>query len=176
MRKYHPLLVALHWLMVLMIPVSLTFGGIILANMPNDNPAKPTFLGGHMGFGMTIGLLLVVRLITRLRSTHPAPASIGNATLDRVARWTHWSFYALIGGIVLSGVAAALGAELLPIVYGGSGDPLPATFEGMPQLFLHGLFAVLLIALIVLHTLAALYHQFGRKDGLLRRMWFGGRV
>ncbi|MDO9296294.1 cytochrome b [Bradyrhizobium sp.] len=37
----------------------------------------------------------------------------------------------------------------------------------------HGIGARLLIALVVLHVGAALYHQFGRRDGLLRRMWFG---
>ncbi len=107
---------------------------------------------------------------------HPTRATTGNESLDRIARWTHWGFYALIGGMVLSGLATALGAGLLPIVFGGSGDPLPATFEGMPQLFVHGFFAVLLIALIVLHVLAAIYHHFILKDGLIRRMWFGKRV
>jgi cytochrome b561 len=29
--------------------------------------------------------------------------------------------------------------------------------------------------LIAGHVAAALYHQFVRKDGLLRRMWFGAR-
>jgi cytochrome b561 len=36
--------------------------------------------------------------------------------------------------------------------------------------------AVLLVGCIVLHVLAALYHQFVRKDRLFRRMWFGRRV
>ncbi|HCR72606.1 MAG TPA: hypothetical protein DIW23_14275 [Anaerolineae bacterium] len=30
-----------------------------------------------------------------------------------------------------------------------------------------------MIALVVLHTGAALYHQFIRKDNLIGRMWFG---
>jgi cytochrome b561 len=32
-----------------------------------------------------------------------------------------------------------------------------------------------LMALIALHVLAALYHTFILRDGLLRRMWFGRR-
>jgi cytochrome b561 len=31
----------------------------------------------------------------------------------------------------------------------------------------------LLMAVIVLHVAAALYHTFDLRDGLLRRMWFG---
>jgi cytochrome b561 len=40
----------------------------------------------------------------------------------------------------------------------------------------HGYLALLLVGCIVLHVLAALYHQFVRKDRLFRRMWFGRRV
>jgi cytochrome b561 len=33
--------------------------------------------------------------------------------------------------------------------------------------------AILLLFLIGFHILAALYHQFVRKDGLIGRMWYG---
>jgi cytochrome b561 len=45
----------------------------------------------------------------------------------------------------------------------------------MPTRIAHGLIATLLVALIVLHIAAAIYHQVVLKDGLLRRMWFGKR-
>jgi hypothetical protein len=45
--------------------------------------------------------------------------------LDRIGRWTHWGFYALIAGMVLTGLATALGAGLFPIVYGGAAETLP---------------------------------------------------
>ena len=32
--------------------------------------------------------------------------------------------------------------------------------------------AYLLWLLVLVHAAAALYHQFGRRDGLMRRMWF----
>ncbi|WP_461512371.1 cytochrome b/b6 domain-containing protein [Rhizobium mongolense] len=38
----------------------------------------------------------------------------------------------------------------------------------------HGLGARLLVALLVCHAGAALYHQFVRSDELLRRMRYGG--
>ena len=41
---------------------------------------------------------------------------------------------------------------------------------GMPVL---GLLAVVLAGVMILHDLAALFHQFVLKDGLLRRMLFG---
>lgn len=173
MQRYHPLLVALHWLMALMILVALAAGGLVLANMPSDSPDKVQGLGGHMIFGMAIGVLLILRLVTRTRSTHPPHAETGNALLDRIGRWTHWGFYALIAGMVLTGLATAFGAGLFPIVYGGAADVLPPELATLPARMAHGVIATILVALIALHIVAALYHQIFLKDRLLGRMWFG---
>ncbi|MEQ8366801.1 MAG: cytochrome b/b6 domain-containing protein [Roseicyclus sp.] len=175
MQRYHPLLVALHWLMALMILIALAAGGLVLADMPPDSPDKLSGLGGHMVFGMGIGVLLIVRLVTRTRSTHPPHATTGNGVLDRIGRWTHWGFYALIAGMVLTGLATAIGAGLFPIVYGGAAQTLPPELTTMPTRVAHGIIAVALVALIALHIAAAAYHQFVLRDGLLRRMWFGNR-
>ena len=175
MQRYHPLLVALHWLMALMILVALAAGGLVLANMPPDSPDKVAGLGGHMIFGMAIGVLLILRLLTRTRSTHPPHAETGNSLLDRIGRWTHWGFYVLIAGMVLTGLATALGAGLFPIVYGGAAETLPPELTAMPTRVAHGMIAAALVALIALHIAAAIYHQAVLKDGLLRRMWFGKR-
>jgi cytochrome b561 len=176
MLKYHPLLVALHWLMALMILLALVGGGLLLANMPDDSPDKVAGLGGHMIFGMAIGVLLLLRLVTRLRSAHPAHAATGNAMLDRIGVWTHWAFYALIAGMVLTGLGIAYGAGLFPIVFGGAVDTLPPGMRDLPQHAAHGLIALALVALIVLHVAAACWHTLVLRDGLLRRMWFGKRT
>ena len=173
MQRYHPLLVALHWLMALMILIALAAGGIFLANMPPDSPDKVAGLGGHMIFGMTIGVLLILRLVTRLRSAHPPHATTGNDLLDRVGRWTHWGFYLLIAGMVATGLATALGLGLFPIVYGGAAQTLPAELATFAPRVAHGFIALILVGLIALHVAAAIYHQFVLKDALLRRMWFG---
>ena len=67
-------------------------------------------------------------------------------------------------------------AGLPAIVFGGSGDPLPPTFKIYPTRVAHGYVAALLAGFIVVHLLAALYHQLVRKDGLFRRMFLGRRV
>lgn len=175
MQGYHPLLVAIHWIMALMILISLAAGGIFLANMPPDSPQKILGLRGHMTFGMAIGVLLLVRLAARLATEHPPHANIGNELLDRIGIWTHRLFYVLIAGMVLTGLAMAVGAGLFPIVFGGAAETLPPELANLPQRAAHGLIALALIGLISLHSAAALYHHFLLKDGLLRRMWFGRR-
>jgi cytochrome b561 len=72
-----------------------------------------------------------------------------------------------------SGIATAVQAGLPGIVFGGSGAPLPESFGIYRPRVVHGVIAKLLVALAAVHVLAALYHQFVRKDSLLSRMWFG---
>ena len=74
MTRYHPLLVALHWIMAVMILVSLAAGGLVLAEMPRESPDRYMALAGHMSAGLAIGVLLVVRLLTRIRSRSDTPS------------------------------------------------------------------------------------------------------
>jgi cytochrome b561 len=81
--------------------------------------------------------------------------------------------YLLLLLMAASGIATAVQAGLPGIVFGGSGALLPESFGIYRPRVAHGVIAKLLLALAVLHVLAALYHQFVRKDNLLSRMWFG---
>lgn len=175
MTRYHPLLDSLHWIMAIMVLISLAAGSLVLAEMPRQSPDRPLALAGHMSFGMLMGALLILRLLIRIRSRKPPRATTGNVLLDRIGVWTHWGFYVLIAGMVLSGLGTAIGAGLFPIVFGGSGEPLPEDLTDLPPRAAHGLISRVLMTLIALHVAAALYHQLVRRDGLLRRMWFGKR-
>ncbi|MEO1281789.1 MAG: cytochrome b/b6 domain-containing protein [Pseudomonadota bacterium] len=176
MTRYHPLLVALHWVMALMIGLALAAGSLLLDALPNDDPQKVEGLAGHMTIGLSIGVLLIVRLLTRSLAAAPPHASTGNALLDRIGVGTHWAFYLLIAGMVLSGLGIALSTGLFPIVFGGEDGRLPDSIDTVAPRAVHGLLATLLMSLITLHVLAAIYHMVVLKDGLLRRMWFGRRT
>jgi len=175
MRRYHPALVALHWLLAVMIIGGLIIGGQVLSETPNSEPSKLTALAVHMGSGILILVLMVVRLIVRMMTAKPPHADIGNALLNKGAVAAHWGFYVLVFAMCLSGLAIANIAGLPDIVFGGSGEPLPADFDDILARSAHGVIATLLGLLILGHVTAGLYHQFARKDGLLGRMWFGDR-
>lgn len=173
--KYHPALVALHWLIAILILFSLGMGMLVLEEIPNSAPEKIDALRGHMIAGVVILLLMLVRFGLRLGTARPAPATTGNPLLDKLARITHWGFYVLVLAMAGSGIATSILAGLPAIVFGGSGDPLPESFSIYLPRVVHGAVAGLLLAVIILHAGAALYHQFVRRDNLLARMWFGKR-
>ena len=175
MKKYHPLLVALHWILVPMLMLALVMGGNVLVEIPNDSAEKIGALKGHMIMGLIIGSLMVLRLITRLFTKKPPHADIGNAFVNKIGVLAHYVLYLLVLIMAASGMATSLQAGLPDIIFGGSGAALPETFAIYAPRIAHGIIAKALFAMIILHVLGALYHQFITKDGLFSRMWFGKR-
>ncbi len=173
--RYHPLLVTLHWLLAILIIAALFVGYFLLAPMPNSNPGKIRILAAHMSVGILILALMIIRFVVRMLTSRPLAATTGYPMLDRLAPVTHYGFYVLILLMVGSGYATAILAGLNRIVFQKSGEPLPPSFDVYPSFAAHGAIAALLAAFITLHVLAALYHQFVRKDRLFRRMFFGRR-
>lgn len=176
MTRYHPFLVALHWLLALLIVMALVFGNFALSAMPNSDPEKVMALRGHMTVGLIILVLMVIRLVVRATTTKPPHADIGNATLNTLSRWAHGLLYLLVFGMIASGMGIAAMAGLPPIVFGGSGDPLPETFMDLPPRIAHGVIGTLLGLMVLGHIGAAFYHQIVRRDRLMGRMWFGKRA
>jgi cytochrome b561 len=170
--RYHPVHVAVHWLMFLLVVLMLGVGKFVLPGVPSDSPQKPSLLQTHAYIGAFITVLLIVRLIVYFTTKRPAPADAGNAFLNFAARAVHFLLYALLIGMAVSGLGMFQQANL-PAVFSGAA-PYPDFFVYSPRLG-HGLISTLLILLIALHIGAALYHQFIRKDNLLARMWFGKR-
>jgi len=175
MKRYHPLLVALHWIVAIMILMSLLIGGPMLADIASTDPTKIANLGGHMVWGLVIGTLLIVRLVVRMRSQKPPAADAGSDFLNLSSKAAHWGLYIVAFAMVASGLATALSAGLFGITLGGNGEPLPADLTIYPPRVAHGVIAYLLLILVGLHVVGWAFHQFVRKDKLFSRMWFGKR-
>jgi cytochrome b561 len=172
--RYHPVLVALHWALALLIIAALALGTLIMAKMPNSDPMKIEALRSHLAGGVLILLLMVVRLVVRMVTRHPASASTGAPSLDRLAWVSHRAFYVAVLAMAGSGIIMALQADLPSIIF-GRGGALPADFWAFPVRSVHYLVSRLLMALIVLHITGALYHTLILRDGLMSRMLFGRR-
>ena len=115
---------------------------------------------------------MLVRFVWR--QTHPVPylPDTLSPTLKRVARITHWAFYALlialpIGGWLMvnaRGYRVSFFGRDLPALIGKNQSLAESIFV------LHASGALLLAGLIIVHAAAALRHEFLLKDNTLRRM------
>ena len=169
-KRYHGSLIALHWVLALLVLVELALGSTFLIHTANDVPEKLMALRNHMVAGILILILTVIRLLVRLKTTHPAPAYGEHAWLNRFTELGHYALYLLPLVMSISGLVIAAQTDLPRVVFEGLGQ-LPTNFDGLAARAVHGIAATLLILFVVGHVLAALYHQFIRKDGLLGRMW-----
>lgn len=161
----------LHWLVVILV-----FGafmvGKFMSGQPN-NAEKLTPLALHMGAGILTLLVIVVRFVVKMKLPKPEHVSAGNAVFDWIGKAVHYALYLLVFLMAVSGISLSLQAGLPPIVFFGSGAPLPADFFDFAARMLHGFIAPALFLLILLHVGAAFYHQLALKDNLLSRMWYG---
>ncbi|MGZ6347369.1 MAG: cytochrome b [Anaerolineales bacterium] len=187
-KRYHPALVALHWVIFIMIFATAFLGGGEGGEGRRAGgsliPGFPT-LGIHIILGIVILLLLILRLVIRWRTKRPQWASTGSTLFDRIGELTHWALYFFTFVILITGMILSLQGDRLARTFGFASSTLrqfpPGGFEGgfgrgnlLFQLGrFHGLSWALLFLLILFHVGAAFYHQFIIKDNLLGRKWFG---
>src|SRR5260370_27353092 len=91
---------------------ALALGALVLVKIPNSDPMKIEAVRSHMIGGSLILVLMLVRLFVRVGTAHPAAATTGNSTLDRIARLSHRLLYVLVLGQAGSGLFIALQAGL----------------------------------------------------------------
>lgn len=170
MARYPALSRWLHWGMAVLI-IGMVFVGTAMV----DSVAtwQPTAVKLHKWLGLSLLVLVALRLWHRLR--HPAPPL--PADLPRLqalgARGAHVALYALMIAMPLVGWAMQ-GAAGTPVVLPG-GWVVPALVA--PDLATYGLLrdahavlAYALFALVLLHAGAGLYHGLVRRDGVLESM------
>ncbi len=136
-----------------------------------DNGLTETLFNSHKLIGISILLLVLLRLAYRLtRGVPPSDPSVP-AALTGVSHLLHWSIYLLliaipVGGYIGSSYYGALDVFGIPF------PPVTAKDEKFSEVVFgyHGLAAEILLALAVLHIGAAGYHKFVRKDRVVERM------
>lgn len=169
--RYSGVAIALHWVLALTLAFQLALGFA----MPRDASGFALFQL-HKSVGITILLLTVLRIVWRLVKKPPLATEGGFGGF--VARAVHLLLYVFMIGAPLTGWALVSTAKIkAPTVLFGTLPwphlPLPMGINE-PMEEGHELLAWLGLAVIVLHILGALRHQFLIRDNLMRRMSPGG--
>jgi len=170
-NHYGTVAVTIHWISALLI-FTLIGSGFRASGMEDAAAAKVAILQVHVPLGATILLLTLLRVVWWVFADKKPGSVPMPAWQERSSRAVHFLFYAVILGMAASGIGMMVLSGAGPVLFGGSSETLPDFWKFLPRVP-HGIGARVMIALLVVHAGAALYHHFFKRDGLLRRMWFG---
>lgn len=166
---YGTVAATIHWVSAALILILIGSG--FRSGFSDDAATKLAILRVHIPVAILVLLLTITRLVWWWRAdTKPAPLGTSPAWQEAAAVWTHRALYSLIIVMLGSGIALLILSGAPDAVFGSA--PLPE-FQDFAPRQAHGIAARVLAGLVALHGLAALYHHFGKRDGTLRRMWFG---
>lgn len=171
-KRYTPTAQALHWIVAALIFSTLPIAWVMV-NMPKSAHALDWLFTLHESIGITILVLIAVRLAWRA-SHLPPPLPDGLARFEKIAAIaTHWLLYVILIGMPVSGyILNAAGGY--PVSYFGL-----FTLPGLPKnpvladaaTWIHVAIGQWLIyALVLLHVTATAWHVAVRRDGVLERM------
>lgn len=170
-ERYTPTAIGLHWLIALAIAATFALG-LYMHELPLS-PTKLELYSWHKWAGVSIFMLVIVRLGWRL--THPAPPlpEAMPGPLRLAAAGAHWLLYALMFAIPLTGWLMSSAKGFQTVWFGVL--PLPdlvAKDKALGKLLaeVHETLNFTLLALVVVHAAAALKHHFIDRDTVLTRM------
>lgn len=163
--------IALHWLIALLI-VCIAALGLYMVDLPETAPERELLFDWHRWLGVTGFVFILARMLWR--TVRKPPALVASMPrLQRIAASaTHFLLYALMMVAPLTGYLLTNRAGETVKFFGWSLPPLIGENSGQVKLFedIHAYAAYLLIAVAVLHALAALKHHFIDRDETLARM------
>ncbi len=160
----------LHWSIAVLIVAMLFVGVGMVATVSR---LHNSLIALHRPLGIALLALVIVRIVVRLSRTAPALPSDMPAWQRMAAHVSHLVLYALMIAMPLIGWAM-LSAAGYPVVLAGAVHlPAIAPHDVALYAFLraaHTWLAMLLLATVLLHLGAALFHGLIRRDGVLASM------
>ncbi len=172
--RYTAPAVVLHWLIAALIFVAFPLG-VYMSDLPLS-PTRLQLYSYHKWIGISVLLLVGLRIVWRL--THRPPA-----LPDDLPRWqraashaVHGLLYLLILAVPMTGWLMSSAKGFQTVWFGVL--PLPDLVEKNRELgqalgSAHEFLNYLLLALVILHVVAALKHHFHERRPFLQRMGLG---
>ena len=169
--KYTSTAKGLHWLMTLLI-LGLLALGFYMEDLPLS-PEKLQLYSWHKWAGVTVFLLVWLRLLWRMSHQPPAYPVSMSGLQQALAHAGHGLLYALMVIIPLSGWLMSSAKGVQTVWFGVL--PLPDLLGrdkelGKQLAELHSALNIGLLLLIGGHAAAALFQHLVHKDDILRRM------
>lgn len=185
-RGYDTAAIVLHWTIAAAIVVQVFLGWWMNEWVPDHSPIQDQIQTVHISLGLTILLLVLIRIAFRLLNS-PPPLPASTKPLERaLAKGTHLLFYALMLILPLSGwlVVSTLDKPIhfwglpwphMPGVHAVFGHPVPKPVH-REIMHIHVFILIwIVVANLALHVGGALWHQVAGRP-ILWRMWPAARA
>lgn len=161
----------LHWLVALLVTLVLCFS-FFLPEVPK--PYQPTAYMIHKSIGLTILVLVFIRIFWMWRRGRPALPITVAFWEKMLSRLVQYSMYIALICMAMSGWIMSVAANRTPTFFGLFQVSLPISpneilAKQMNQI--HVTLVWVLIGLIVLHIVGALKHYLIDKDSVLESMF-----
>jgi len=167
----------LHWVSAIWV-MGLIGLGLVMVNVVNASGQKFELYQLHKSYGFVFGLLLLVRLFWKFLAQRPRPLATGLMQISATAN--QYLMLSMLFLLIASGYALA-SFSIIPIPINVLGWNVPSLL--IPDMVMeqratamHHYIAFILIALILVHSAAALFHHFVLKDKTLVRMLWKHRT
>lgn len=163
--------ISLHWLVA--IAIAATFGlGVYMHELP-FSPERLRLYAWHKWAGVTIFLLVLLRLFWRLSHRPPAPVAGMPRWQRRASGGVHGLLYVLMLAVPLSGWLMSSAKGVQTVWFGVL--PLPDLLGRDKELgealeTVHKTLNFSMAGLVLLHAVAALKHHLVDRDEVLARM------
>lgn len=170
-ERYGIISQTLHWIIVVFVSIQFVVGSIA-ADLPLGMQ-RLILLSRHKSIGMTIFILMILRLLWRLSNQVPLLPAGMSSHEQRLARLIHWLFYILLLCIPVAGWINSSASNLTVSWFGIFNWPdlvEPDKYIATIAKGTHKILVWTLLAIISLHTMAALRHHFILKNNILIRM------
>ncbi|MDZ4200973.1 MAG: cytochrome b/b6 domain-containing protein [Gallionella sp.] len=172
MKQYSKRMVIIHWLTLALLAAAWLLGDVVHDARYDGGATIGGYLA-HMLAGAAVLLLTVARLV--FRSKDGVPPALGDTPMDKVAKGLQHLLYAVLILLPVSGTMQVLTSDVGKAIAAGDSSLLPAKFTGVTAHIVHEWMVWVLIALVAVHVLGALKHQFVMKDNIMDRMSLRGR-
>jgi cytochrome b561 len=172
---YDPIAIVLHWLIALLI-LGLLVLGFVMTRQSIDPALQFSLFQWHKSFGMLALLLAAVRLVHSLTVVRVKPVAGMSAIEHLAANAMHYLLLVLAVVVPMAGwmIASVSTLEIPTFAFNLVVIPhLPVPKSDAAEAWwttAHAVLAYSTLALVLLHSGAALYHHHVRRDDVLTRM------
>jgi cytochrome b561 len=162
----------MHWLMAVGILTAFCVG-FYMVDIEGITPQKLRLYNWHKWLGVTLFVLVSVRIVIKLMHKPPAYPRHWGRNAIRMAKAGHWALYLLMFAVPTFGYLFSLAAGF-PVVWFGVIE-LPVFIEKNAEMkdlykLFHELSAELLVLLVIGHVGMVVKHQWKDRENILKRM------